>query len=84
MYREIGTHEKWVVLLFPTLRRASLGQCAPDCGGRSEAKARNTVFLEIPNCRATARADSPSIRCIRRISAQSSTLITSLPPDPRQ
>ncbi|MFF4796769.1 replication-relaxation family protein [Streptomyces sp. NPDC001276] len=31
---------------------------------RSEAKARNTVFLEIPSCRATARADSPSTRCI--------------------
>lgn len=41
------------------------------CGGRSEARARSTVFLEIPSCRATARADSPSDRCSRRISVQS-------------
>lgn len=46
------------------------------CGGRSEASALNTVPLEIPSCRATARADNPSARCSRRISAQSSTWIT--------
>jgi hypothetical protein len=46
------------------------------CGGRSEASARSTVFREIPSCRATARADKPSARCNRRISAQSSTWIT--------
>ncbi|MDX6346781.1 MAG: hypothetical protein QOF84_1571 [Streptomyces sp.] len=45
------------------------------CGGRSEAVARSTVFLEILSCRATARPDDPS--------ARSSTWITSRPPDSR-
>ncbi|WP_224284183.1 hypothetical protein [Streptomyces sp. LS1784] len=34
------------------------------------------------DCRATARADNPSPRCSRRISAQSSTPITSSLPTP--
>jgi hypothetical protein len=45
-------------------------------GGRSEANAARTVFREIPSCRATSLIDTPSARCSRRISAQSSTLIT--------
>src|SRR3954447_18025069 len=45
-------------------------------GGRSDASAARTVFLEIPNRRATSLTETPSARCNRRISAQSSTLIT--------
>jgi hypothetical protein len=42
-------------------------------GGASLANARFTVFLEIPNTRATSEIDNPSARHSRRISAQSST-----------
>jgi len=45
-------------------------------GGRSEANAEATVFLEIPNRRAIAACDNFSDRCSRRISAQSSNVIT--------
>jgi hypothetical protein len=47
-------------------------------GGPDEANAAATVFLEIPNCLAIARPDNRSDRCNRRISAQSSTVITLL------
>lgn len=43
-------------------------------GGTSEASAFFTVFFEIPSRRAIARIFSPSARCNRRTSAQSSTL----------
>lgn len=42
-------------------------------GGADPARAFFTVFFEIPNRRAIARIASPSARCSRRISAQSST-----------
>ena len=45
-------------------------------GGPSAASARRTVFRPIPSFRAIARTGMPSARCNRRISAQSSTLIT--------
>nr|BEK70900.1 hypothetical protein KPHV_81270 [Kitasatospora purpeofusca] len=45
-------------------------------GGRSEDSARETVPREIPSCRATARGDSPSARCNRRIPAQPSARVT--------
>src|SRR5690606_24023545 len=45
-------------------------------GGSSAANARLTVFFEMPNRRAIALIGMPSARCNRRISAQSSTLIT--------
>ena len=47
-------------------------------GGLDEANAAATVFREIPNCLAIARPDNRSDRCNRRISAQSSTVITLL------
>jgi hypothetical protein len=47
-------------------------------GGPDEANAAATVFLEIPNCLAIARPDNRSDRSNRRISAQSSTVITLL------
>jgi hypothetical protein len=47
-------------------------------GGPGEANADTTVFREIPNCLAIARPDNRSDRCNRRISAQSSTVITLL------
>jgi hypothetical protein len=47
-------------------------------GGLAEANADATVFREIPNCLAIARPDNRSDRCNRRISAQSSTVITLL------
>jgi hypothetical protein len=49
-------------------------------GGPSAASARFTVFFETPITRATALIGIPSARYSRRISAQSSTLNTSLPP----
>lgn len=48
-------------------------------GGLSLVTARRMVVLEIPSFRAIARIGMPSDRCNRRISAQSSTLIT-IPP----
>lgn len=45
-------------------------------GGPSDFTAFATVFLEIPNRSAIDLIDSPSARCNRRISAQSSTVIT--------
>jgi hypothetical protein len=48
-------------------------------GGRSLATARRTVVREIPNFRAIARIGICSARCNRRISVQSSTLITHPP-----
>jgi hypothetical protein len=45
-------------------------------GGRSEANAARTVFRAIPNSRAISLIDTSSARCSRRISAQSSNLIT--------
>jgi hypothetical protein len=45
-------------------------------GGSAEASALATVFLEIPKRRAIAACDNRSDLCSRRISAQSSTLIT--------
>src|SRR3954453_11605214 len=45
-------------------------------GGLSDANALATVFLEIPSRLAIAACDSRSDTCSRRISAQSSTLIT--------
>src|SRR6476661_3193097 len=45
-------------------------------GGPSALTAFATVFLEIPNRAAIDLIDSPSARCNRRISAQSSTVIT--------
>ncbi|GJF03033.1 hypothetical protein PSD17_19940 [Pseudonocardia sp. D17] len=47
-------------------------------GGRSELNAERTVFREICSRRAISLIDKPSARCNRRISAQSSTLITLL------
>lgn len=58
---------------------ASTAESLADCryyGGRSFAKARLTVFFEMPRCRAIARIGICSARCSRRISAQSSTRIT--------
>lgn len=55
----------------PTAARSYLG-------GPDEANADATVFREIPNCLAIARPDNRSDRCNRRISAQSSTVITLL------
>jgi hypothetical protein len=55
----------------PTRRRSYLG-------GPTEANARDTAPRETPSRRATARADNPSDRCNRRISAQSSTASTPL------
>jgi hypothetical protein len=49
-------------------------------GGPSAASARFTVFFEQPITLATALIGMCSARCSRRISAQSSTLNTSLPP----
>jgi hypothetical protein len=46
-------------------------------GGRSCARARFTVFFEMPRCRAIALIGICSARCSLRISAQSSTWITS-------
>jgi hypothetical protein len=40
-----------------------------------------TVFFEHPNTRAITLIGIRSARCSRRISAQSSTLNTALPPD---
>jgi hypothetical protein len=48
-------------------------------GGLPDANAFATVFLEIPNRLAIPACDSPSDTCSRRISAQSSTLITPKP-----
>jgi hypothetical protein len=45
-------------------------------GGRSCARARFTVFFEMPRCRAIALIGICSARCSLRISAQSSTRIT--------
>jgi len=45
-------------------------------GGPAAANAAFTVFREIPINRATSEIDTPSDRCNRRISAQSSTLNT--------
>jgi len=42
-------------------------------GGPSDTNAAFTVFFETPSTRATALIGSPSARCSRRISAQSST-----------
>jgi hypothetical protein len=47
------------------------------CGSRSCASARFTVFFEMPRCLAIARIGICSARCSLRISAQSSTWITS-------
>jgi hypothetical protein len=56
---------------------ANLGRGARSyLGGRSDANAERTVFRAIPNRRAISLIDTPSARCNRRISAQSSTLIT--------
>jgi hypothetical protein len=49
-------------------------------GGPSPASARFTVFFEHPIAQATCLIGIRSARCSRRISAQSSTLNTSLPP----
>jgi hypothetical protein len=49
-------------------------------GGPSAAKARFTVFFEHPITLATCLIGIPSARCSRRISAQSSTFNTPLPP----
>jgi hypothetical protein len=49
-------------------------------GGPSAARARFTVFFEHPITLATALIGIPSARYSRRISAQSSTPNTSLPP----
>lgn len=57
----------------PTAARSYLG-------GPDEANADATVFLEIPNCLAIARPDNRSDRCNRRISAQSSIVITLIRP----
>ncbi|AXE82091.1 hypothetical protein C5746_40195 [Streptomyces atratus] len=46
-------------------------------GGSSLATARRTVFRAIPRCRAIPLIDISSARWSRRISAQSSTPITS-------
>jgi hypothetical protein len=45
-------------------------------GGLPDATAFATVFLETPSRAAIDLIDSPSARCNRRISAQSSTVIT--------
>ena len=45
-------------------------------GGSSASNAARTVFLAMPNLRAIALIANFSDRCNRRISAQSSTLIT--------
>jgi len=47
-------------------------------GGSGARNARRTVFFEIPSTRAIALIGIPSERLNRRISAQSSTVITSL------
>lgn len=45
-------------------------------GGSTERNAARTVFRDIPRRRATSLIERRSERCNRRISAQSSTLIT--------
>src|SRR5262245_33926865 len=45
-------------------------------GGRSDANAARTVFLATPSPRAISLIGTPSARCRRRISAQSSTFST--------
>ena len=45
-------------------------------GGTSEANASRTVFLASPNLRAIGLIPISSDKCNRRISAQSSTVIT--------
>ena len=49
-------------------------------GGASARNAARTVFRDTPITRAIALIGMPSDRCSRRISAQSSTSNTSLPP----
>jgi hypothetical protein len=49
-------------------------------GGPALRNAARTVFRETPMTRAICLIGTPSARCSRRISAQSSTDNTSLPP----
>lgn len=50
--------------------------CRSYFGGTSRRNAARTVFLEHPTRRAITLIGIPSLRCNRRISAQSSTLFT--------